>query len=186
MKLFVCFMSAMILLSSCAMKTIPLKGTYPITPLIYGSTKSFDQIWDKLIDVFAQKGLAIKIIDRTSGLIVSDSYSLNATVENKNGIVYDKNAFVAIGKFYYNGRYIPMSGSRDGVYSIKKVPEPMPVYGEWNVRIKPTATGGTSINININNLNYQDMKTKLVKKIESTDYKTTGVFEKQLFDLINN
>jgi hypothetical protein len=186
MKLLLCFLGTMCL-TSCMPKLIPLKGNYPVTPIIYNSTKSFDKCWDRLIDVFAQKGLTIKIIDRTSGLLISDSYALTATVENKNGVVENKDAFIAIGKLNYNGIIKPITGY-EGVYSSKKKQEPNPVYGEWNVRLKSISTGGTSVNININTVYYEfKVNSNTSPKKESlTNYKTTGVFEKLIFDLINN
>ena len=74
--------------ASCAstkINVIPLKGTYPVTPIQITTEKKFDEVWEKLVDVFAQKGLSIKIIDRSSGLIVSDRSLLTATVENNDG-----------------------------------------------------------------------------------------------------
>ena len=90
------------LLTSCASKVIPLKGSYPTTPIEITSTKSFDDVWDNLVDMFAQKGLSIKIIDRSSGLIVSDRSKLSTTIENKKGGLQDPTAFIVVPKTMNN------------------------------------------------------------------------------------
>ena len=70
------FASMLFIVGCVSTKVIPIKGTYPETPIVISSTKSFDQAWDRLVDIFAQKGLSIKIIDRSSGLIISTKSEL--------------------------------------------------------------------------------------------------------------
>ena len=96
MKLLIRILVITTLLSSCApTKIIQLQGQYPSTPMIFNSEKSFDKVWDNLVDVFAQKGLSIKIIDRSSGLIISGKAILSATMEDKNGKPKNPEAFIA-------------------------------------------------------------------------------------------
>ena len=175
-------------IASCThTKLIPLKGNYPSTPMVFSSEKSFDKTWDNLIDVFAQKGLSIRIIDRSSGLIISQTSLLKTTIEGKAGLV-DSTAFIAVPYYLSNKRRIPITNPVVGAYAQEKDILPTPVYGDWNVRIKASPTGGSIINVNITDLNYKlvgskikDMQNNIIKII---DYKSTGVFEKQLADLI--
>jgi len=161
---------------ACSPKIIPIKGTYPQTPIIYYSDKAKDQVWDNIVDMFAQKGLSIKIIDKSSGLIVSDHSKVTWSHENKNGQLIRKDAFVVIPGIYDR--------------SSEKLIKPDYITGEWNIRIKEE-NGRTSININLVNLTatYQGSTdyytyTKNRAKVVDIDGRTTGVFEKIIYDIV--
>lgn len=185
MKVFF-YASILLFINSCAtVKTFPLKGQYPTTPIVFNSENSFDKTWDNLIDVFAQKGLSIKIIDRASGLIISSKSLLTASMEDKDGKLVNKDAFIAIPAYSAYGRRIPVSSSTTGPYATQAQTLANPVYGEWNVRIKANGKGST-INVNIINLTYDVYNSTLKMNTEKTlfEYKSTGNFEKILSDLI--
>jgi len=171
-----------IILSSCSAKIYPLTGTYPTTPIVIKSTKSFDQAWDKLVDIFAQKGLSIKIIDKSSGLIISSKSELSATFEDNKGKIVDPAAFVVVpATIYYGGKRGPITGITSGAYSKSIITSP--AYGDWNVRIKPDGTGSL-INVNINNVSYKSWQDKYSRDIDIVTYKTTGKFENDLSKMI--
>ena len=159
---------AIIILASCiTVKSYPIRGNYPAQPFEISSTQTFDQAWDKLIDLFAQKGLPIKIIDRSSGLIISDRTALKATNEDKNLLPRDKNSWIVVPYVY--------SFAKNKKVSMESVPN---VYGEWNVRIKKMAEG-VLINVNIVNVVTEEpasYKTPATL-VRIPDYKSTGVFE---------
>lgn len=161
-------------LVNCSSKLIPIKGTYLKPPYEVTTDKSFDEVWDKLIDLFAQKGLPIRIIDKNSGLITSDKSILTVTTETKDGKLKDPTAFIVVAQIYEPGpnRIAPVSGLSD-------------VTGEWNVRIK-NVNGKTSININIVNIKYQvyDAYSRFYKDVLLANYQSTGVFEKLIADII--
>lgn len=170
-------------------KIIPLRGTYPNTPIEISSSKSFDQAWDRLIDLFAQNGLSIKIIDRSSGLLVSDQIMLNTTIEDKNGVLFDTSAYIVIPKYYNSSvrRYVPISKIIAGPYVSKSyIDEPDPVYGSWNVRIKKNGEGSV-INVNLVNIFYYTTSTNglPIQKYLNL-YKSTGRFEKMIAHIINS
>jgi hypothetical protein len=96
MKRFSILLCFYLLLSSCSIKYFPLKGQYPTTPIIGYSDKSFDKVWDNIKGLFSQKGIFIKSIDRSSGLIIFTQSALSATYENKKGEPYNRNAFVVV------------------------------------------------------------------------------------------
>ena len=166
----------MFLLFACyTVKTIPLKGKYPDTPIVYTSEKSFNEVWDNIIDLFAQRGLSIKIIDRTSGLIISDKSKLSYSFENKKGFIAHPDAYVVLQMIMDN-------------YSDKPF-RPEIVTGEWNIRIK-AVDGKTSININLNNIYatygaayYSTYSHSVVQPVDVRGV-TTGVFEKSIFDIV--
>lgn len=162
------------LLIGCNVKTIPIKGSYLKPPYVLTTNSPFEQVWDKLIDLFAQKGLPIRIIDKSSGLITSDRAILTTTVETKDGKLKNPTAFIVIPQVYDPGtrKYSPISKYSD-------------VSGEWNVRVKQS-DGQTTINVNIVNVKYQtwDAYYKVNRDVILTEYQSTGVFEKLIAETI--
>ena len=174
-----------LLFSSCSIKYYPLKGQYPTTPIIGYSDKSFDKVWDNLVDLFAQYGLPIKLIDKNSGLIVSEKMELVVTYENKDGKLIEPNSMIVVPTIISaNGRRIPITGSTSGTYA--KVMTSNQTFGEWNVRVKRTETG-TSINVNITNVSYKMYSYPSgwgTYSLDPADYKSTGLFENRLSDIL--
>jgi hypothetical protein len=167
--------SALIISGCSTPKPIALKGAYSTEPKALETEATFDQVWDRLIDLFAQKGLSIKIIDRSSGLIISERSLLPFTTENNLGILKDSTAFGVVPKVYdsYSKKYKPIYTS---------------LTGEWNVRIKKGPGGKTVINVNI--VNIQGIGSLIYQgKIQSTntpcsECRSTGVFESLISNLI--
>ncbi|MDF2193353.1 hypothetical protein [Paraflavitalea sp. CAU 1676] len=134
MKLFT--LAALLLLFSCrTAKVIPLKGNYEKTPVIYTSEKPVNEVWDNLIDLFAQRGLPIKFTDKNSGLIISDNMALTATWEDKNGTLVHPDANIVVRKIYnvaanavlpetrsgtLKNRSNPMNAAPNGTYALKQ------------------------------------------------------------------
>ena len=179
---------ALLFLVSCSPSAvIPFKGTYPVTPIIVKSEKTFDETWDRLVDVFTQKGLSIKMLDKSSGLIVSQKSLLPVTFEDKSGNPVNSQAFIVVPSVVAMGRRQPISGSLAGPYATEKqiAEKAVPVYGDWNVRIKPNGNNST-ITVNINNVYYDYYNTVAQINVPTSinSFKTTGVFEAQLADLI--
>ena len=163
---------ACIAISGCTVTKATLKGKYQDTPYQIETTKSFEETWSKLIDLFAQKGLSIKIIDKSSGLITSEktSFQSSYTYEDAIGKPVNPNAFVVVAKTSYMGAVYP----------------PSSITGEWNVRIKQ-GEGKTLINVNLVNLNGQYVMAATRYGGQTTgeiDAKSTGVFEKLIADQI--
>lgn len=156
------------LLVSCAsVKTVPLKGAYLDKPSIIISENNKDLVWDKLIDFFAQKGMSIKIIDRSSGLIISEEIGLIWSYEDKKGVIKKPNAFVVIPLMHVAGTPI----------------NPSSVTAEWNVRIKTAENNKTSINVNLVNIKRHDPDGRsFITK--STTGVSTGKFEETIASFI--
>jgi hypothetical protein len=170
--------SFLILFYGCSIKTLSLKGRYPETPIVYKTDNSFDKVWDRLVDLFAQQGLTIKIIDKSSGLMISSNSVMPATVENKNGEMLDPTAYIVIPRIKNGNLVYPVSGWKN---INKRNLGPHDVYGEWNVRIKPDGAGAT-INVNITNVSFIENSSS--RPTSLYDYKSTGVFEKTIFELV--
>lgn len=170
-SLFPIFISSMFLLAGCAIKTIPIKGKYLDKPYEVISDKSKEQVWDKIIDFFAQKGLSIRIIDKSSGLIISDKTALTWTFEDSKGNLINPDAWIVIEKSIDPGP--------------NKLIKPASVSGDWNIRIKELPDNKTSINVNLVNIK---AKSGYQGKYAANEYDikalSTGNFEKLITDQI--
>ena len=59
------------------------------------------EIWSNIIDFFSQRGFSIKTIDKSSGIIVTDDYSLlSSYTYEKNGKIENANAYVILSPKY--------------------------------------------------------------------------------------
>lgn len=158
----------LLLLISCAPKITPIKGDYLNKPYSITSDQNKDAIWDKIIDLFAQKGISIKLVDRSSGLIVSDKTALTYSWEDTKGALVKKDAWVVIPKVFDRG-------------SMKLI-KPSIIIGDWNIRIKATPDNKTAINVNLVNIRGSyllDSHTEV-----PIDGKSTGAFEQMIADNI--
>lgn len=159
----------------CAPKVYTLKGSYPAPPIIYHTDKSFEQVWSNVIDLFAQKGIPIQLVDKSSGLIISGPATLTWSFEDKTGKLFKKDAWVVLPKVIDRGN--------------NKIIKPYAVYGSWNIRIK-VDSGKTAINTNLYNISagYGLVGSYPMNKTPGTtpimDGKSTGEFEKLIFDLV--
>ena len=162
--------SLLFVLFSCSFKTIPLKNKYQSETFYQNTATPFDKVWDKLVDLFAKKGLSIKVIDHTSGLIISDRYKLTFTNEDKNGKLENPDAYIVLPKVY-------LPGSTTNII-------PTEVVGEWNVRIKDDGKGGTLINVNLVNIKEITYTFKVGNTEKNSSGVSTGVFEKFIFETI--
>ncbi|WP_259016678.1 hypothetical protein [Emticicia fluvialis] len=156
--------AVLLAVTSCSFNA-PLKGKYQETPFITFSDKSKEEVWSKVIDIFAQKGITINVIDKSSGLIVSAEHSFreSASVE-VNGAPSDPKSWVV-----YNPYGIGKVSSR-----------PTKLTGNFNVRLKEDGKR-TSININLTNLKglYDAQGYNHQYEVRST-----GVFEKEFAEML--
>ena len=161
---------ACLFLSSCSLKYYPLKGSYPTPPIVDYSDKSVDAVWSNIIDLFSQRGISIKIIDKSSGLIISSQSEILSTYENKKGEPINPNAYVVV--------------ERNNMEEQEARKAPLyPVLGEWNIRIKAD-NGRTSINVNIVNISSERQGGYGRTEKFDPHAHTTGVFEKLIFEKI--
>lgn len=164
----------LIALTSCSAPKSTLTGKYQDTPYQIETSKSLDETWSAIIDLFATKGLSIKIIDKSSGLITSNktSFLFSYTYENKQGQPEDPNAFVVVNK---------LKGGFGNTLN------PQVLTGEWNIRIKEV-NSKTVINVNLVNIIAQYTAPRTTTYTAEHTYnlvaKSTGVFEKLIADQI--
>lgn len=155
-------------LASCSPQMYPLKGKYLEKPYRTTSSKSFDEVWDNVIDLFATKGLSIKLIDKSSGLIVSEKTSLmnDYTYEYKGNLV-DSDAYVVVSRVIMADQDI----------------NPESITAEWNVRVKPNGSNGSTVNVNLTNIQCSN-STKYKGGAVYYTAKSTGVFEKTFANMV--
>lgn len=153
-------------LSSCAINKPdirPIKGDYPIYPVERLYNFSADDVWSNVIDFFATNGLSIKIIDKQSGLILSEkvSFMQNGSYERLDGPGINKpQAFVVIER---------------------KAVSPNSITGEWNIRVKSMG-GKTHVRVNIVQLRAEYLSNSYLVGNEVFDVRSTGVFERMILD----
>jgi hypothetical protein len=159
---------------SCVPKMIALKGTYPTPPMRTTTSANYDSVWNNLIDYIALTGGYTRVIDKASGILVSEDYSFTdqTTTEDKKGRTVDPRAFLVSSKYKTANTMIK--------------PGPMKVTGNWNVRLKPSSNG-TLISVNITNLkafDYFSFRGMGGWTEKAYEVKSTGLFEKRLIDVI--
>jgi hypothetical protein len=151
-------------------KVVPLKGTYTDGNFEAYSDKSINEVWDNIFDFFARSGITIRIIDKSSGLIISGTTALKWSYENPKGVLYHPDAWVAVFK-----TIDPNSKKPIGLVSVT---------GEWNIRIKPQGER-TLINVNLVSPSYTSVALERNNTVfKKGEIQSTGVFEKLIYDKI--
>ncbi len=122
-----------IIISGCTPDSIPLKGKYTDNPIEFTSSKTSDSLWLNLRQIFSEKGLVIKKIDREKGLIVTKKTPFISayTQEDKDGKLVEPQAWVVLEKHFTK----------------KKEWKPKIIRGEWLIQIGETESGVTKIKI---------------------------------------
>ncbi len=148
-----------------------LIGDYQDKPVVHMTSASYDKVWDKVIDHFAIEGIPIQVIEKNSGLIVSQvmDFTNSYTIES-NKVEPNFDAFVIVNE----------------VKQLGAVLRPLEITGTWNVRVKDLGNK-TSINVNINNLRASGEKGNVLDARSTIPFtfevKSTGFFEKQIAQL---
>ena len=154
--------------ASCG-SIVPLKGSYQ-QGYEFTTELPKEQVWRSLIDLFTKKGIGIKLIDKQSGLLISNRYEYDCTTEDKLGNLVNSNAYLVAET--YN------SGCRKTL-SYKATTE-------FNVVINDLSQAKTEIKVNIVNsgaqASVQQGMGHLPKLVEVGIPKSTGVLEKLIFE----
>lgn len=157
--------SLTIFLSSCTIQMQPLLNNYYPGPQTKQLNLSYDEAWDKVIDYVSQKGMSVKIIDKASGLLVTEPYNFaaNTTTEKDSGFLVDENAFIVCNK---------IKGSLDGYGGATTV------LAAFNIRLKKVEDK-SELTVNIGEVN----STLLVNNYNvKYGCQSTGKFEKMMLD----
>ncbi|MFT3824895.1 MAG: hypothetical protein QM731_13315 [Chitinophagaceae bacterium] len=125
-----------------------------------------EAVLNKIVTFFAKKGIAIQTLDRPTGLIVSVQQSfLEHYCYLKNGEPKTPGSLVIL---------------TDGVKE-----DPSVVSGYYNIVLKEEGNA-TEVNASIANLQaYYEKRMRGYSKKYAFSAKSSGVFEKELFDFLN-
>ena len=161
-------------LTSCNNKVVPLQGAYQDKPYQIVTTASKDQVWNKLIDLFTAKGLAIKTIDKNDGIITTDNTSfLNSyTWERKGSVLANSDALVVCSRVR-------------GLFTVSSSLKPTALTGQWAVRVTQegdktivdTRLANATGKVEIENTGLYGYP---VKETHDLIVKSTGLFEKAI------
>ena len=156
--------------TSCSLQKIPLaSNNKPNT--IYYSDKSREEVWGKIIELFARNGIGISLIDKSSGLIVSykTNFSNRITQENDKGELINPNAYVVSSKV---------------LNSLGMNIFPNEATGSWNIRLFEDK-GRTAIEVNLTNIEVTYVeRVGMSTNHVSFDAKSTKVFEQEIAEYI--
>ena len=174
--LFLIPIMAITLMSCYTTKVYKLEGKNYGAIQVIKSTKPVDSIWSNIIDLFATKGISIKVIDKSSGLIVTEKYNFKKHYSFEiNGRLIDSTAWIALSYVAVKGGY--------GDY-------PVNVTADWNIRIKSDVTGSI-INVNLTNIEagiHLPVRNGGITSLPAQDFtfdgESTGVFEKLIIDIV--
>lgn len=161
--------------SSCSSKVYNprLTGSYQDTPTVISTIRTFDQVWETIIDYFAQRGISISIIDKSSGLIIAkNNFSTRYWTYEESGKPKDPSAYVVINPCKL------IQG-----YDFKEF-HPERVEGEWNVRVK-TVDNKTLVNVNLFIQNVKERNEMINGSANPClfEARSTGIFEKGLAEI---
>ena len=84
------------LLQSCGPTITPLKRDYSKIHNTFYTDMPKDEVWGKIVELFSTNGLGISLIDKSSGLIVSNKtdFTNTTTTEMPNGDLVDNKAYI--------------------------------------------------------------------------------------------
>jgi hypothetical protein len=148
---------------------VHIKGKYQEGPVRMKIDLPASAVWEKVISVIANNGLNVKIIDKSSGLIVSDPLSFISSYsgEGSTGAINNKNAYVV-------------------TTSIKTTEETNfleSLTASWNLRVTETDSGKATVSV----LLYNIKAVGLYEDDKHFHYgKSTGNFEKWLLTNVYN
>src|SRR5687768_11999606 len=86
-------------MSSCMRGIISLKGKYQETPVKSKYEIPFNEVWENVIDFISDTGQEVQMIDKESGIIISDAHLASGKLlshEDRDGNLVNKKALVAV------------------------------------------------------------------------------------------
>ena len=169
MKNLLLYLITIVTLSSCA-TSAGLTGRYQDRPYEVTSGSDYQTTWNKVIDLFSAEGYPIQVLEKASGLIVTQrmDFTSATTIENKGRPKLSSAYFVSEAFSNIYGKHRPTD-----------------VQGQWNVRVKEV---GDKVLVAINIVNirgeYIGAQTTYGQAREQLQVKSTGVFEKKIAAII--
>ena len=156
-----------LLTTSCA-RRIPLLGKYQETPVKTEFSQPFEKVWENIIDFIADTGQEVQLIDRSSGLIISDAYITSGPYlsnEDKKGVLINNRALVAVDRMSYNYPYGDLPTHT--------------AFAKWTIRAKELKNKNIEVSVL---LHVKRVEQMLGKDVQNHNGKSTGLHEKWLVE----
>lgn len=170
----ICAILCVVIASSCSPKVYTIQGSYSAKNSVE-TEKSFDQVWNNVIDFFAENNIPIATLEKESGIIVASNVNIDGNAvsrEDENGKIINPNA-------WFVTPYTPNKNASTPKVSCT-----------FNVRVRKMDTGKTYISVNLSNINAIATIAQFNPHTFITTYrdiiiecKPTGKFESDLLNL---
>lgn len=170
MKRLITIIVVSMLLQSCGPTITPLIRDYSKVHNTFYTDMPKDEVWGKIVELFSTNGIGISLIDKSSGLIISNKtdFITTTTTEMPNGDLVDNKA------------YIVRERKDMGLGEVR----PFSVNGTWNIRVFEK-DGKSGVNINLTNIYAGITSHAGYQSFELTfNAKSTGNFERMIMDSI--
>jgi hypothetical protein len=166
------YLLLIVVFESCFPRVTPVKQTYVDPPFETTSTLTKDLAFNKILSLFSQKSIPVKVKDISNGLIVSGKSVLSTTIEDRAGKLTNKSAWIVVPSVY-NASTNKLNAQHKGK-----------ILGEWSITIKQTPKG-TLVQVSLLNLTNQFEAYKIgTQEVSASFAKSTGVFEKLIADIV--
>lgn len=126
------FMFAIMTLNSCGVRTKLYEFNYPTVQNTFTINAPYDEVWSKVIDIFAENNIKIDVIEKESGIITSGRTEFPTSYYIDNQLV-NPNAYIAV----------------QFVSNYKKDGTGLKAESSWNVRVKKIDDKTTSLSVNL-------------------------------------
>ena len=166
------------LLTSCSPKVYIVRGQYDVSNSVTTSIP-YDQVWNNIIDFFAENSIPIGTLSKDSGLITASNISFEDDIvsfEDENGFLVNKDAWFVVP--YYSAPGAKLVGARATC--------------SFNVRVRQIEDNQVKIQINLSNmvgyynaeiLNTLTLKKEVIRNTFPRECQSTGRFETALLSL---
>ncbi|REA63494.1 hypothetical protein DSL64_03335 [Dyadobacter luteus] len=99
-KVLFTIISVSILQSCVTIGTVRIKGKYQEGPVRMEVAKPYGETWNKVIDFISDIGMNVKMVDKASGLVISDPTSFfgHTSIEDKDGKILNPKAQIVTSR----------------------------------------------------------------------------------------
>lgn len=143
--------------------TVRIKGKYQEGPIRMEVAKSYDETWNKVIDFISDIGLNVKMVDKSSGLVISDPTSFfgQTSIEDKDGKMINPKAYIVTSRTNDPNVKNPIKNTT----------------ASYNLRVKEITPGKSVVSVLLYNINVQGYSDVFIHEGRST-----GNFERWVLD----
>lgn len=157
---------------------------------VFNSKNDYDTFWIRAINFIVQKKIDVNLTDKTTGIIILKNVVLTYSTEDKKSEFFNPKADIFVNEVKNQGKRFPEPAAGYGPYQTNKETYENPVYATCILKIKPLGNS-CEISIELDDLYYfkslyTSSNTDKRNRNTLITYKSTGNFEQQVFDGIDN